>query len=169
MFKANTLNSNFILLTAVTVLAASFMLSGRLIAPARDAVPVFFDDTTIVTKAAPVARTIDVNAIKVAETPMPKPVTIMPLPIIPPKVLFRVMPVYPFQALEKGTEGTVLLSVFIGSSGAPEKIVTKLSSGSSYLDSSAFNAVSQWKFSPAARGVEVLGCWFEVPVSFRIR
>lgn len=169
MFKANTISLNLMLASAVIVLAASLMLTARLNAPARNTVPVFIDDTTIVTKAAPVAKIIDINAVKAAETAVPKPAAPAPLPIVPPKVLFRVMPVYPAQALEKGAEGTVMLSVFIGSSGAPEKIVTKLSSGSQYLDASALNAVSQWKFSPAARGIEVLGCWFEVPVSFRIR
>ncbi len=92
-----------------------------------------------------------------------------PLPIIPPSIAARVLPDYPAAALAKNVEGAVLLSVYVGMTGQPEKIVTHTSSGNADLDGSAIKAVSQWKFHAATQGGQSRPSWFEVPVRFVIK
>jgi len=152
------------------VLAASLILISRPHIAPRTAAPVFTDEVTIVNKATPAERSNIVSVSKTAVQPVIKPSIPAPIPpVLPPKVIYKVMPVYPLSALEKGIEGMVILSVYIGASGIPEKIENKISSGSGELDASAVNAVSRWRFDPASRGSQVVDCWFEIPVSFRIK
>jgi protein TonB len=107
------------------------------------------------------------KAIWAAKAPMPQ--AAQPLPIVPPAITFKVLPSYPSAVLEKGRKGMVLLSVYVGLSGQPEKVEVKSSSGVAELDKSATEAVSQWKFSPAIQGGSALASWFEVPVRFEIK
>jgi TonB family protein len=103
-----------------------------------------------------------------ASSPAPK-VTPAPLPIIPPRILFQVLPAYPALALERGFEGTVLLRIFVSGDGRADKVVIKSSSGNESLDGSAIKAASSWVFEPAKRGAEVVASWFEVPVRYKIK
>ncbi len=139
--------------------------------------PVFMGEEVLVQKAArniPAAKILSASnaktkaAEKAAVAPAPLNSDPTPLPIIPPSISFKVLPVYPSSALEKNLTGTVLLSVYVGLNGQPEKIETKTSSGVAELDRSAITAVGQWKFSPAMQGSTPLASWFEVPVRFRI-
>ena len=84
-------------------------------------------------------------------------------------VALKVLPVYPASALEKNLSGTVLLAVYVGMNGQPEKIETRSTSGIAELDEAARTAVAQWKFAPATQGGMALISWFEVPVRFAIR
>jgi len=170
MIKAKALPVNTIILPAMIVLAASLILISRPYITSKTTAPVFTDEVTIVNKVMPVERSNIVSAVKTVVVPVLKPGTPAPLPpVLPPKVIYKVMPVYPLSALEKCSEGTVILSVYIGASGIPEKIENKVSSGIVELDESAANAVSQWRFDPASRGSQAIDCWFEIPVSFRIK
>lgn len=110
-----------------------------------------------------------VTAVKATTAPMPTPKVAAPLPIIPPAVTFKVLPEYPASALEKSLGGMVVLSVYVGLNGQPEKIETKVSSGIAEMDGSAAKAVSQWRFNPASRGGTAMASWFEVPVRFEIK
>jgi protein TonB len=109
-----------------------------------------------------------VNVSKSISQPLPQPKAAAPLPIIPPKISYRVLPQYPASALHKGLEGTTILSIYIGANGKAENIEVRSSSGASELDKSAVAAVSQWEFNPATQGGRAISSWFEVPVRFVI-
>jgi TonB family protein len=130
-------------------------------------IPVFIGEEVVVHKAVRVAY-VKASATKAETVPMPTPKVAAPLPIVPPSITYKVLPVYPTTALEKGLGGMVLLSVYVGLTGQPERIETRTSSGIKELDDSAAKAVSQWRFSPAAQGGTALASWFEVPVRFQI-
>jgi protein TonB len=159
----------------VVFLAFSFVVSaGYFIARPRltTAVntPVFIGEEVVVqrgVKAVTAVRTG--SAVKVVTAPVVPPKVAAPLPIIPPAVTFKVLPEYPASALEKSLEGMVVLSVYVGLNGQPEKIETKVSSGIAGMDGSAAKAVSQWRFNPASQGGTAIASWFEIPVRFVIR
>lgn len=100
---------------------------------------------------------------KVAMNPGP-----VVMPIMPPAISFKVLPLYPQAALSAGQQGMVLLSALVGLGGQVEQVQVKTSSGVAALDQSAINAVSQWKFNPASQAGAAMSSWFEVPVSFQI-
>jgi TonB family protein len=131
----------------------------------RASTPVFIGDEITIQRVAPVA----VSAVKTVTAPLPAPPVVAPLPVIPPSISYKVLPEYPASALAKGREGAVLLSVYIGPSGQPEKVETKVSSGIKEFDASAVKAVSEWKFTPAAQGGAAMASWYEVPVRFEVK
>ena len=108
------------------------------------------------------AKTIE----KVAPVSKAGPVA---LPIVPPRIMFQVMPVYPSSAINKGYEGVVLLRVHVSEAGEAKDVEIKASSGYASLDKSAEEAAASWEFEPAKRGTVAIASWFEVPVSFRLR
>jgi len=129
---------------------------------------VFIGEELIVHKAVS-AITVKpaVKALKVSAVPAPAPKVATPLPIFPPTISYSVLPAYPTVALEKGLEGSVLLSVYVGLNGAAERVEVKSSSGAEF-HKSALAAVSQWTFNPASQGGSAMASWFEVPVRFSI-
>jgi protein TonB len=135
-------------------------------------IPVFMAEEVTVQKTATAVevapRTVVAEKV-IAVAPVAQPPVAAPLPIVPPTITLKVFPAYPTAALEKGLEGTVLLSVFVGLNGQSEKIETRASSGVAELDLAAAAALAQWKFSPAAQGGQALASWFEVPVRFSIK
>jgi len=172
MLRIKITQSRIFPLTMILAVAAFFIaFSYQHISIGKE--PVFFDEPTCVIKASPSVNAKQLVAekplgISVARHALP-PTTIPSLPLIPPRVINQILPVYPFSALEKGIEGTVVLSVYIGSSGSPVRIERKISSGFEALDEAAENSVSLWKFEPAKRGTQSIGSWFEIPVVFRIK
>lgn len=166
MTKAKTINAQNLVLCLLAALAASAAV--YLVRPQTAArpVPVFYgEEVTVRTTAAPVVLTKARPAVAA-----PAPVSpAVPLPLVPPAVTFKVLPEYPAAALERGTQGTVLLAVYVGLTGQAEKIETKLSSGVKELDAAAAQAVAQWTFSPATQGSGALASWFEVPVRFELK
>ncbi len=131
--------------------------------------PVFMSEEIKVGRTA-VAAPVTVAGVKASalHAPAPLPKT-APLPIIPPSIASRVLPAYPAGALAKGQEGAILLSVYVGMTGQPEKIVTHTSSGNTELDAAAIKAVSKWKFHSATQGGQAMPSWFELPVRFVIK
>lgn len=172
---------NMVILLAVLLVVPIVVIYPKLqVAPSKS-VPVFMEEELVVQKGlegirgkqkamktafAKATAVKAVKASKVASTPMPQPKVATPLPIFPPKISYSVLPEYPVSALEQGLEGTVVLSILIGSSGNPERIEVKSSTGVSELDESAVTAVSQWKFEPASQGGKAMSSWFEVPIRF---
>jgi TonB family protein len=130
--------------------------------------PVFMGEEVRVSLAKPAAVSLVKEAAVVKVIPAPQPKAV-PLPIVPPGIASSVLPIYPAKALADGTEGLVLLSVYVGLTGQPEKIETKTSSGYAELDAAAAQAVSQWKFFSATQGGQALASWFEIPVRFVIK
>jgi protein TonB len=169
MIKAKEVSVRNIAVLLVFSLAvtAGYYLTRSHVTAARS-IPIFIGEEVVVQKAitAVTAKT----AVKAVTAQMaPVPAQAAPLPIVPPSITFKVLPTYPTGVLEKGIEGTVLLSVYVGLGGQPEKVETRASSGVLELDESAAKAVSQWRFSPATQGGGALASWFEVPVRFELK
>ena len=179
MFQAKEVSlKNIAVYLTLSLVAAAGGVMFRPHQVVSSSVPVFMGEevtvhkTTVVAPAVSLAKPLTVSRAKdaavVRVVPAPQP-NVVPLPIIPPSIAASVLPVYPVQALADGTEGQVLLSVYVGLTGQPEKIETKTSSGYPELDSSAARAVSQWKFFSATQGGAALASWFEIPVRFIIK
>jgi TonB family protein len=172
MLRTRTAPNNLILLTMILAAAASVIILHH----QQDLIktgPVFYNETTYVSNTAYEARTDRTAVARSVELskvmPVPPVKTDMPLPLIPPKIIARIMPEYPSSALKQGIGGTVVMSVFIGSSGTPERVEKKASSGYDALDEAAERSVSLWKFEPAKRGSQTIASWFEIPVVFKIK
>ncbi len=59
------------------------------------------------------------------------------------------MPIYPKNALDQNLEGTVTLTISVGSEGAIEAVVITKSSGYKILDDAAIRAIRKgWAFKP---------------------
>ncbi|MBU0630782.1 MAG: energy transducer TonB [Candidatus Margulisbacteria bacterium] len=97
-----------------------------------------------------------------------RPIRAVPLPIVPPTIAHQVVPLYPQAAQENGSEGVVLLSVYVSELGEPWKVDIKSSSGYSDLDAAASKALWQWRFNPASQSGGAIASWFEVPVKFAL-
>ena len=175
MIKAKeiTMKNIVIYLAAAMALSAVYFISRPQVVSNRT-MPVFMLDEVVVQNTVRPLTAVKADKIVVAKSAEKAniapvlPTAAVPLAIIPPVVSFKVLPVYPPSALENNLTGTVLLAVYVGLKGQPEKIETKTSSGIAELDGSARAAVAQWKFSPALQGSVALASWFEVPVRFEI-
>lgn len=77
-------------------------------------------------------------------------------------------PQYPAKARLRKEQGTVLLDVYVSTSGAAKSVAVGHSSGVKTLDDAALAAVKQWKFVPARRGSEIVEAKVLVPVKFRL-
>jgi protein TonB len=87
---------------------------------------------------------------------------------MPRKLANNRIPYYPLEALRAGIEGRVVLRVQINANGRADKIAVETSSGFNGFDSSAIDAVRDWKFAPAKRGGVAVVHEVLVPVRFRI-
>lgn len=179
MFKAKEVSlQNIAVYLTLSLVAAAGVVMFRPHQVVGQSAPVFMGEevtvhrTGALTPAVSLAKPLVVSPAKdaavVKAVPAPQPQAV-PLPIIPPSIASSVLPVYPAKALADVREGLVLLSVYVGLTGQPEKIETKTSSGYPELDASAAQAVSQWKFFSATQGGQALASWFEIPVRFVIR
>lgn len=148
------------------VLGAAFSLYMTTARPqASSQAPVFvYEEIKAQAVATRIAARPEAKAVPAPATPVAAP-----LPIDAPVIISEVLPEYPASALEKGVEGVALVQAYIGSSGNPEQVQIKTSSGNAELDASAVSAVSQWMFSPARQGNSAIASWFEVPVRFSIK
>ncbi len=173
MFKTNVLTSNLFFSTLITAVAVVVLFTVHEHNIQVKSAPIFFDEPVTIQRISPAAKAANLSVAKevsLAESsPAAKPIETVPPVLMPPTVLVRILPAFPVSALEKGIQGTVLLSVYVGTSGLPEKVETKVSSGNEDIDRSAVESVSQWKFEPARRGIQTIGSWFEVPVVFKIK
>lgn len=89
---------------------------------------------------------------------------------IPPKLVKRVLPLYPESLKNTGIMGDVLLEFEVLSDGSIGEVEVKQSliPGQDGLDETAIKAVEQWEFRPAKNNGESVGCWVTYPVSFKI-
>jgi protein TonB len=174
MIKAKEISlNNLVLFLVVSLAISAVMFIAKPQVSKTKSLPVFMGEEVVVYKAgmadkANMAGKAE-TAVKATVLPAPLPKVITPMPLIPPTILSKVLPLYPQTALEKGVEGLVVLSVYVGLNGQAEKIDTKTSSGITELDNAAGAAVSQWKFSAASQGGQAMASWFEVPVRFVIK
>ncbi len=76
-------------------------------------------------------------------------------------------PRYPRAALRRGSEGTVLLRVLVGTDGRPREVTIEKSSGDRDLDRAARDQVAtRWTFHPAQQGGRTLDAYALVPIEF---
>ena len=177
MIKAKEISLNNLVMFLVLSLAISaVMFIAKPQVSSTKSLPVFMGEEVVVHKAGMAYRADKAytagraeTAVKATALPAPLPKVITPMPLIPLTILSKVLPLYPQTALEKGMEGIVILSVYVGLNGQPEKIETKTTSGITELDNSASAAVEQWKFSPASQAGQAVASWFEVPVRFVLK
>jgi TonB family protein len=84
-----------------------------------------------------------------------------------PSVLSKVDPKYPKEARAERIEGTVLLTMVIGTDGAAREIqVTR--SINSKLDKPAVSAVRQWKFRPGTKDGRPVNVQASIEMNFRL-
>jgi protein TonB len=111
--------------------------------------------------------------------PVGAPVAVAPLsppaPPAPPKVdlpssaadyLQNPAPAYPPVSKRLGEQGKVLVRVFIGADGVPQKAELKRSSGFDRLDRSALDYVMRCRYVPGKVGGVAQAMWYEAPVNF---
>jgi protein TonB len=88
--------------------------------------------------------------------------------VSPPKRVFYVQPVYPEAARASRLEGTVIMEVVIGRTGAVEEV--KVLKSSPLFDAAAVEAVKRWKYEPALLGgSKPLRVFMTVRVEFRLK
>lgn len=75
-------------------------------------------------------------------------------------------PAYPAISKRMGEQGKVVLRVFIGTDGLPQKIEINRSSGFERLDRQAQDTVARWKFVPGKRNGVPEAMWYLVPINF---
>lgn len=161
--KVHELKIGSLLFFIAAILAISFSAVHYNV-PAKT-VPIFVCDEIALPHVKVQAKPI-VIAQEKTEVLAPIPAKAMPLPIVPPKVIHSVNPVYPVGALKQGISGIVIVEAVIDSSGKVLNPKIKMSSANAELDNSALAAVSQWEFSPAMQGSQSINSEFEVPVRF---
>ena len=89
---------------------------------------------------------------------------------LPPVALNAESPIeYPRALFEQGIEGSVLLRLYVDSTGTmiPDSSIVFETSGYPALDSAALVGAAELKFSPALRDGEPVATAFLQPVDFR--
>lgn len=83
-----------------------------------------------------------------------------------PKVLKRVLPVYPETARTATVEGKVEVRLLLDRSGRVERVVE--ATGPEGLRAAASEAARQWVFSPAVQNGQPVKVWVSLPFTFRL-
>lgn len=84
-----------------------------------------------------------------------------------PRIVTRVMPVYPEIARQAGLEGKVVVAAFVGVDGRVQAVERE--GRASVFDQEALDAVRQWVFTPAKADDHPVAVWVRVPVVFQLR
>jgi protein TonB len=77
-------------------------------------------------------------------------------------------PAYPLIARRRGEQGTVIVSVDVGTDGRPQHCALHRSSGFPALDEAALKTIRTWRFVPARRGEQTVAETVLVPMPFRL-
>jgi protein TonB len=85
-----------------------------------------------------------------------------------PRLVFRVEPFYPEVARKARIEGVVVLQAIIGKNGSVEDLHL-VKSANVLLDAAAMEAVSRWRYAPAALNGFAVRVYLTVTVEFRLR
>lgn len=88
--------------------------------------------------------------------------------IIPPVYERTPQPNYPEASRSRGEQGEVLLKVEVLANGRVGQLEVDKSSGYARLDEAALRTVRNWRFKAAMKGREVVICWVNIPISFRL-
>ena len=109
--------------------------------------------------------------------PIATPVAASPPPALPPpakvelpssdaEYLHNPKPEYPRISKQRNEQGKVIVNVFIGTDGSPQKAEIKTSSGFERLDQAALATVKSWRYVPGKRGGVPEAMWFAIPINF---
>ena len=112
-------------------------------------------DTPVATAPAPVA----------APAAPPAPPAIV-LPSSSAEYLQNPKPAYPPMSKRLGEQGKVVVRVFIGADGLPQRAEIAKSSGYDRLDQAAISSVMRWKFVPGKRNGVPEAMWNNVPFNW---
>lgn len=85
-----------------------------------------------------------------------------------PRALFQREPVFPPEMRGKKIEGVVTVTFVVDASGKVADPRVEKSSHPAF-DKPALDAVRQWKFEPAVKGGQRVGCKMRVPIRFQPR
>ena len=77
-------------------------------------------------------------------------------------------PPYPPVSKRLGEQGRVVVRVFVGEDGQPQKTELRTSSGFERLDATAVATVMRWRFRPGTRGGQPEAMWINVPMDFKL-
>jgi protein TonB len=121
----------------------------------------------------PAPAAVEFAAPPAPPAPAPTPAAAeIPPPVIPPSLnadyLHNPAPAYPPLARRLGEQGKVVLRVLVNSSGTPDRVELRTSSGSRLLDAAALEAVRHWRFVPARQGDQPVAAWVLIPITFTL-
>ena len=123
------------------------------------------------TPTTPVQPTVETSKINEPVQPSPAPAPVEEI-VTGAKgyigYLNNPAPLYPEEALDRGWEGTVLMSVRVSSEGKALDVQVKKSSGKKILDTTAVNTVKRWAFVPAKQGSQNIEGVVGVPLTFKL-
>lgn len=88
--------------------------------------------------------------------------------VTPPKLLQKSDPAYTKEASNAKIEGTVLLSVVVGTDGVARDVTVKRSLDPG-LDDKAVAAVQNWKFQPGTKNGEAVDVMATIEVNFHLK
>jgi TonB family protein len=87
--------------------------------------------------------------------------------ITPPHATYQPDPSYPNKARKKRQQGTILLTLVVGTDGQPYDVAVDRGLNSD-LDEAAVETVKRWRFIPASREGKPVAAEIKVEVSFKL-
>ncbi len=99
-------------------------------------------------------------------TPAPAVAKAEPGPVVPPKLVTRVEPVYSPKALKGVSDPRVVLRVLVDNQGRITRVVVDKGIPGSELEAAAVSAVLRWKYEPARRDGTPIEAWTNAEFKF---
>lgn len=91
------------------------------------------------------------------------------VPVTPPKVAYKVLPIYPLSAKRDEITGVTYVTVYVNTSGTVDSVSIAQSAGNGELDQVAVESAYQWTFTPALDKYGIpSACEITFPVEFRL-
>jgi protein TonB len=100
--------------------------------------------------------------------PSAAPAPALVLPTAQAAYLHNPPPAYPAISRRLGEQGRVVVRVWIGVDGGPQKAEIQSGSGYDRLDRVALQTVMGWRFVPGRRGDVPEAMWVSVPIQFQL-
>ena len=101
--------------------------------------------------------------------PAPPPAPKVEMPSSKAEHLHNPAPEYPRMSVKLGEQGQVMVRVFIGADGVPQKVELHTSSGFERLDKAGMDAAMRWRYVPGKRGGVAEAMWFLQPITFNLK
>lgn len=119
---------------------------------------------------APSTTALVTTVSKPAPTPAPVVKKVVSVaPIMDPRYSRNVKPPYPPTSRRLGEEGTVTVSVLVGTDGRVQEAKLQKSSGYPRLDEATLKqALRAWRFKPGTEDGKPVATWFSIKMTFKI-